>query len=137
MYLIDSNLKNEIKNVHYLKKGTVFVFENFLVVEYNEDAIVGFDCIAETYHLLNHYSEHKNCFGYISNRVHKYTLKIADFIKIKSLAKKKYPTAIVIYDEKGLNAYKFEKQVSDCKAIICKSLNEATSTLSRSFTKAC
>ncbi|WP_299766091.1 hypothetical protein [uncultured Dokdonia sp.] len=137
MYLIDSSLKNEIKKIHYLKKATVFIFENFLVVEYNQDAIVDFDCIAETYHLLSHYSEQKNCFGYISNRVHKYTLKIADFIKIKSLAQKKYPTAIVIYDEQGLNEYKFEQQIANCKAIVCKSLNEAVNSLSLSLTKAC
>ncbi len=137
MYLIDSSLKKDIKNIHNLKNGIVYVFEHFLVLEYNEGAIVDFDSIAETYHLLSHYSEYKNRFGYISNRIHKYTLKIADFIKNKSLAQKKYPTAIVIYDEQGLNEYEFEKQVSDCKAIICKSLEEAVSSLSPSLTKAC
>lgn len=137
MYLIESNLKADIKKVHYLKKANVYVFENYLVIEYNEDAIVDFNCIAETYHLLNYYGENKKYFGYISNRIHKYTVNIADFIKNNSLFQKKYPTAIVIYDDVGLSQYKFEKQLSNCKAIICKSLKEAVTALSPFLTKAC
>jgi len=109
MYLIESNLKADIKKVHYLKKANVYVFENYLVID----------------------------FGYISNRIHKYTVNIADFIKNNSLFQKKYPTAIVIYDDVGLSQYKFEKQLSNCKAIICKSLKEAVTALSPFLTKAC
>lgn len=133
MYLIDSNLKSEIKHTHKLQTGTIYVFEHFLVSEFSEGAVIDFDCMLEIYHYLNAYSENKSFFGYISNRVHKYNVKVTDFMKTKTIPQKIYPTAIVTYDDEGKNTYEFERQVSNCQAILCDSLDKAVTSLKLSF----
>lgn len=125
MYLENSVINKEVKKIHKLPQGTIYVFENFLVSEFKEGVIIDFDCLVQIYHYLNSYSENKRFFGYISNRVHKYTVKVTDFMKTKSLTQKFYPTAVVTYDEEGRNTFKFEKQVNDCQAILCESLDKA------------
>ncbi len=125
MYLKNSSLKSEIKKVHQLQNGTIYVFEDFLVSEFKEGAVIGFDNFVEIYHYLNSYGQDKKFFGYISNRVHKYTVKVIDFMNTKSMTQKTYPTAVVTYDEEGRNTFKFEKQVNNCQTILCESLEKA------------
>ncbi|WP_299766089.1 hypothetical protein [uncultured Dokdonia sp.] len=133
MYLENSAINKEVKKVHQLSNGTIYVFENFLVSEFKEGAIIDFDCFVQLYHYLNSYSENKQSFGYISNRVHKYTVKVADFMKTKSLGQKAYPMAVVTYDEEGENTFKFEKQVNNCQAILCESLDKAVTYLTNNI----
>lgn len=137
MYLTDSIISTEVKKVHTLKKGTLYVFDYFIVSEFNEGIILDFDCIVEVYHYLNSYSEDKPGFGYISNRVHKYTVKVADFIKTKSLAQKVYPTVVVAYGEASKNTFRFEKRINNCHAILCESLDNAVTYLTGTLTKVC
>ena len=135
MYLEDSIINREVKKVHKLKQGTIYVFENFLVSEFKEDVIIDFDCFIQLYHYLNSYSENKRSFGYISNRVHKYTVKVTDFMKTKSMAQKIYPTAVVTYDDEGKSTFLFEKKVYNCQAILCESLDKAVHHLTGNFAK--
>ncbi|WP_299684677.1 hypothetical protein [uncultured Dokdonia sp.] len=135
MYLENSVINKEVKKIHKLPQGTIYVFENFLVSEFKEGVIIDFDCFVQIYHYLNSYSENKRFFGYISNRVHKYTVKVTDFMKTKSLTQKFYPTVVVTYDEEGKNTFKFEKQVNNCQAILCESLDKAVHHLTRNFQK--
>lgn len=130
MYLTESIINKEVKETHLLKKGTLYVFDDFLVSEFNEGVVVDFDCIVEIYHYLNSYSENKLGFGYISNRVHKYTVKITDFMKTTSFAQKIYPTVVVAYDQASRDTFKFEKQINNCHAILCDSLEKAATYLS-------
>jgi len=59
MYLKNSSLKSEIKKVHQLQNGTIYVFEDFLVSEFKEGAVIGFDNFVEIYHYLNSYGQDK------------------------------------------------------------------------------
>jgi hypothetical protein len=137
MYLKDSTIKNEVKKIHKLQKGTIYVFDNFIVSEFNEGVLVDLDCLTEVYYYLNAYSENKHGFGYISNRVHQYTVKVTDFMKTKILTQKIYPTAVVAYDEISKNTFKFEKQVNNCSAVLCESLDKAVIYLTGTLTNAC
>lgn len=138
MYLENSTICREVKEIHKLNNGTIYVFENFLVSEFKPDTIIDFDCFVQLYHYLNFYGEHKESFGYISNRVHKYTVKVADFMKARSLAKKVYPTTVVTYDEETTKTFKFEKQIyTNCQAILCESLDKAVASISGDLTKVC
>ncbi|MFT5892374.1 MAG: hypothetical protein ACI9Y7_002484, partial [Dokdonia sp.] len=125
------------KKIHKLQQGTIYVFEDFLVSEFKEDAIIDFDCFVQLYHYLNSYSENKPSFGYISNRVYKYTVKVTDFMKTRSLAQKIYPTAVVTYDDESRNTFKFEKQIYNCQATLCESLDKAVMLLTGTLTNAC
>ncbi|GGG05377.1 hypothetical protein GCM10011344_02260 [Dokdonia pacifica] len=129
MYLENSTINREVKKVHKLPNGTIYVFDDFLVSEFKEDAIIDFDCFVQLYHYLNSYSENKKSFGYISNRVHKYTVKVTDFMRTKSLTQKIYPTAVVTYDDEGKNTFMFEKKVYNCQAFLCDSLDKAINHL--------
>ncbi|MEP0265749.1 hypothetical protein [Dokdonia sp.] len=137
MYLTESIISTEVKKVHNLKKGTLYVFDNFIVSEFNEGIILDFDCIVEVYHYLNLYSKNKHNFGYISNRIHQYTVKVTDFMKANVLAQKMYPSAVVAYDEASKNTFKFEKQLNNCHAILCDSLENAVVYLTGVLTKVC
>jgi len=138
MYLENSTIRKEVKEIHKLDYGTIYVFENFLVSEFKADTIIDFDCFVLLYHYLNSYGEHKESFGYISNRVHKYTVKVADFMKARPLAQKIYPTAVVAYDDEAAKTFMFEKQIyKNCNAVLCDSLDKAIDSVSECLTKAC
>lgn len=137
MYLKDSIIQSDVKRIHELQQGTVYVFDDFLVSEFKEGAIVDFDCFVQLYHYLNSYSENKPSFGYISNRIHNYTIKIADFMRTRALAQKIYPTAVVTYNDEGRNTFNFEKQINNCHAISCESIDKAVIYLTRTLTNAC
>ncbi|MFC4634297.1 hypothetical protein ACFO3O_10285 [Dokdonia ponticola] len=138
MYLENSTVCKEVKKIHKLDYGTIYVFEDFLVSEFKADAIIDFDCFVQLYHYLNSYSEHKESFGYISNRIHKYTVKVADFMKARPFAQKIYPTAVVTYDEETTKTFNFEKKIyTNCEAVLCDSLDKAIASVSRSLTNAC
>lgn len=137
MHLKDSTIKDGVKKIHNLQQGTIYVFENFMISEFNEGAIIDFDCFVQLFHYLNSYSENKESFGYISNRVNNYTVKVTDFMETRPLAQKVYPSAVITYDEKGRNTFKFEKQINDCHAILCESLDKAVLYLTGSLTNAC
>ncbi len=138
MYLENSIIRKEVKEIHKLNNGIIYVFENFLVSEFKPDAIIDFDSFVQLYHYLNSYSENKESFGYISNRVHNYTVKVADFMKARPLAQKVYPTAVVTYDEETTKTFEFERQVyKNCQAVLCESLDKAIASVSRSLTKVC
>lgn len=138
MYLENSTIYKEVKNIHKLDQGTIYVFEDFLVSEFKADAIIDFDCFVQLYHYLNSYSEYKDSFGYISNRVHKYTVKVADFMKARPLAQKVYPTAVITYDEESTKTFLFEKSIyKNCQAVLCDSLDKGIVSVTRSLTNAC
>lgn len=137
MYLENSTIKSKVKNTHILQQGIIYVFEDFLVSEFKEDAIIDFDCFVQLFHYLNSYSENKTSYGYISNRVHKYTVKVADLMKTRPLAQKAYPTAVVTYDDESKKTFNFEKQIYNCQAVLCESLDKAVISLSGSLTNAC
>jgi hypothetical protein len=137
MHLKDSTIKNEVKKIHKLEQGTIYVFEDFIVSEFKEDAIIDFDCFVQLYHYLNSYSENKSSYGYISNRVYNYTVKVTDFMKTRPLAQKVYPTAVVTYDDESRNTFNFEKKIYNCQAMLFESLDKAVMSLTGVLTNAC
>lgn len=137
MYLLETVSEKEIKNVHSLKAGPVYVFDNFLVSEFNEGALIDYNCFIELYTLLDIYSSNNKNYGYISHRKNTYAVKAADFLKVQKVVAKKYPVAVVTYNKEAVKMFEFEKQLYKCDASLFNSLDKAMTWFSQSFTKAC
>ncbi len=137
MYLLETVSRKEIKKIHILKAGPVYVFDTYIVSEFNEGALIDYSCFIELYSLLDIYSNNNDTYGYISHRKNTYAVKAADFLKVQSVIDKKYPVAVVTYNEDASKMFEFEKQLYKCDASLFNSLDKAMTWLSQSFTKAC
>ena len=120
-----------------LKAGPIYVFEEFLVTEFEEGAIVDFECFLDLYNLLDIYSPNNKAFGFLSNRVNSYSVRAGDFLKAQSLSIKKYPTAVVTYNESGRKMFAFEKQIYKCQSEVFGDLDPAMSWLTQTLQPAC
>lgn len=122
----NSNLSNllEYSKVEF-SFGNFYLLDQFIISEINEDIHFGWENIEKVITmLLNHYGDKIN-IGYISNRIHNYSLEPQLWIDFQ----KKYDfilaSAIVVYTKSNYMNASIEKQIFKKSIKRCESLEQA------------
>lgn len=114
MKVINSHIAGFIKDTYHLKEGVIYIFDDFIITEIHENAILEQEYLLFVYQILDIYSMGNPNYGVISNRIHNYTINASDFIEVINLATQKYATSIVTYDEANERRAHFESQFFQC-----------------------
>lgn len=77
MHIINSPLQQNIKETFKTNIGDVFLFTNYLVVEYNEGIDITFENHYEVSMIIETHFKDKS-FGFITNRVNSYSIDLKD-----------------------------------------------------------
>ncbi|WP_292944876.1 hypothetical protein [Olleya sp. UBA1516] len=82
MNIINSEIYNQIKEVHKFPMGDLFFFENMIIAQVNEGEHVSFDSTKIAFKCIyDYYEAFKKPFGIISNRLNKYSIEVLDLPK--------------------------------------------------------
>ncbi|WP_378174930.1 hypothetical protein [Aquimarina sp. SS2-1] len=103
-YVKSSNFYQEAIHELNYPFGNFYLYDGFVIGEFNEDVVVTWDDHAKLLvEDLTYYYDHngKNVV-YITNRVHSYSVKPSDWIKFYKSDYKMKGYAIVSYSRKGL-----------------------------------
>ncbi|WP_025742538.1 hypothetical protein [Aquimarina pacifica] len=83
---------------HEIEIGSVYFFENYIISEVKEGAIITFESTQKLYELTKKYYGNKTPFVYISNRINSYSFEPTAHIKSKTIFPNLKGLAVVIYD---------------------------------------
>lgn len=92
--------------------GTLYFFKNFLVAEFNEGVIIGFENFNETRAKIETYFGNKN-FGFIANRKHSYSIVITDASQFNRTFKNLKAYATVTYSTFASKVFEMENHFFD------------------------
>lgn len=114
-----------IDSVYHLDIGSVYVFDKFLVTEFNEGILLN----SEKYKLLgtiieDHFS-HLETFGFVANRIHKYATTPTELIEVKKNMTSIPRNAYVCYDESTKKSSIFESTFCPYEAAFFDGLEKA------------
>lgn len=119
------DIVQNIDSVYHLDIGSVYVFDKFLVTEFNEGILLN----SEKYKLLgtiieDHFS-HLETFGFVANRIHKYATTPTELIEVKKNMTSIPRTAYVYYDESTKKSSIFESTFCPYEAAFFDTLEKA------------
>lgn len=114
MKVKDSYLASFIRDTFILKEGIIYIFDDFIITEINENVILDQEYILFIYQILEIYGKGKPHYGVISNRIHNYAINTTDFMEIIKMANRQYTTAIIVYDKSNERRAKFESRLYQC-----------------------
>lgn len=139
MKILETNITDQIKHIHLLKEGPAYVFDNFLVTEFEEGATIDYQCFKAIYHLLDTYSQGNSQFSFLSNRVHSYAVKAADFLIVEQEREGalRYKSAVISYDPTGHRMFSFEKKLYKCDTKLFFGLDKAIHWAAPNLITAC
>ncbi|WP_397362892.1 hypothetical protein [Olleya sp. R77988] len=81
MNIIDTPLYKEVKEIHKFPLGDVFLFENVVIAQINEGKHVSIESGQECFKAIHDFYGAGKQFGYISNRIHRYSIEALDYPK--------------------------------------------------------
>lgn len=67
-----------------VKLGSVYLFDNYIVTEFNEGVDVNFDNFQEVTDIIKNHFGHRP-FGFIANRSNSYSIDLTDSLKFNNL----------------------------------------------------
>ncbi|MDN3493202.1 hypothetical protein [Winogradskyella bathintestinalis] len=98
---------NDEYQTHNTNLGDIYIFENFVVTNFDEGVDVDFKTFYEVALLIKNYFKEKP-FGYIANRSHSYSINLND----ANLFNKEFPNlkvyALVIYNSLTERVFEIE-----------------------------
>lgn len=100
--------EEEVVKMYDLAMGKVFFYQNYLVIEVAEGMSFNHESAKELSVLTNLHFENKP-FGYISNRIHSYSLDPMDYAKIREVFPNLKSFAIVTYNDLQKTSVRIEK----------------------------
>lgn len=125
MFVSESTIPYKLEEVIIFDYGRFYFFENFIISEINEGVLFDWDLATELIELATSYYGENPKIGYVSNRIHSYSLKPQDWLKFFSA--RHTLTSFAIVDPKSQSSTLLEKMFF--KSLIQKfdNLNDATS----------
>jgi len=88
--------------------GEVFIFDNYAISEINEGIHLTFKESRELLKVVLSHFGNRQSFGYISNRIHSYSVAPIELIKIQSLIKAQVKVGLVTYSKTAKLAATYE-----------------------------
>lgn len=77
MNIIDSPVNSKIIATYTISIGKIYIFDNFVVAEYNEGLHLTFNDYEDVINIIDmHFANRK--FGFVANRVNSYSLLLTD-----------------------------------------------------------
>jgi len=130
MNIINLEIYEQIKEVHKFPMGDLFFFENMVVAQINEGEHINYKTTKDTFKCINNYYEAlKKPFGFISNRLNKYSIEVLDYPKhSKSLPSLKL-YGIVGYSKFDTININLERQFSKLPVLGFDDLTQAFNTI--------
>lgn len=89
-------LHHEEFQVYKLKLGTIYLYQNFLLAEFNEGADITFKNFDELAFLIKTHFEDRP-FGFIANRINSYSINLNDAKVFNETFKNLKAYAIIVY----------------------------------------
>ena len=107
MSIIDSPIHNKLLFKKTITLGNLYFFETYLIAEFNEGVIINFDNFNEAQLAIK---EHYNnaAFGFISNRIHSYSIVITDAPKFNTTFNNLKAYATVTYSSFASKVFEME-----------------------------
>ncbi|TVZ46690.1 hypothetical protein [Olleya sp. Hel_I_94] len=130
MNIINSEIYNQIKEVHKFPMGDLFFFKNMIITQVNEGEHVSFNSTKLPFKCIyDYYEALKKPFGIISNRLNKYSLEVLDLPKYsKNLPNLKFYGVVGNTNFNNVNI-SLEKQFSKIPVLDFDNISEAYNTI--------
>ena len=84
MKIVSSKLIGDVIETHDLKIGVFYFFDNMVIAEINEGAHIDFKSSIDFFKIANAFYGTEKPFGYISNRINKFSVSPIDFASSSS-----------------------------------------------------
>lgn len=84
MKIVSSKLIGDVIETHDLKIGVFYFFDNMVIAEINEGAHIDFKSSIDFFKVANAFYGTEKPFGYISNRINKFSVSPIDFANYSS-----------------------------------------------------
>lgn len=96
--ITDSPLSNKVIATYDVTIGKIYVFDNYVVSEYNDGLHITFDDYEDVRDRIEkHFIDRP--FGFIANRINSYSLEITEAPKFKKAFPKLSAYAVIAYNE--------------------------------------
>lgn len=110
--------------------GDFYMLDFFVIAEINEGVHIGTEACQEILiALVAHYGEDLK-IGFISNRIHSFSIDIRLWVKYNTDFDFIFATAIVFYDDLNFNMATLEKKLSNYSTKRCHNLEQAIDWMS-------
>ena len=119
------DIVQDADSVYHLDIGSIYVFDTFLVTEFNEGILLDYDKYKLIGAIIEDHFTHLESFGYIANRIHKYATTPTELIDVKKHMKSIPRTAYVYYDESTKESSIFESAFCPYEAAFFENLEKA------------
>lgn len=135
MKVLDSSLKNHILKIINLEQGPVYIFDQFIITEFNEGITVDEDCFLRLYQIVDNLGSEKEYFGFISNRTNSYAIDAQAFKKALPYTNRFYTSAFVTYTKRMYMTTSFEQCIYDTEFPTFSNLESAVEWMKLKFSK--
>ncbi|TPN84725.1 hypothetical protein [Aquimarina algicola] len=119
------NTNDTLLQKHELDIGTVYFYNNYVIVEIKKGIVLNFEKAAPLFMLGKQYYGNKTPFVYISNRINSYSFEPTSHFKSAELFPNLKGVAVVTYNAVNENVARLEQAFLDKPAQIFHSLDEA------------
>lgn len=118
-------LENKDYELLNVKQGRLYLFDNYIITEFNEGINITFENFSEVSEIIkNHYKNEP--FGFISNRINSYSIDLND----AHLYNKTFPNlkayAVVVYKSLTHRVFEVESHFFNFNREVFKNLENAT-----------
>jgi len=79
MKLVSSKLCDNVIEIHHLKIGTFYFFDNLVIAEIHEGIHIDFKSSQEFFRIAKVFFSNEKPFGFISNRINNFSVSPLDF----------------------------------------------------------
>ncbi len=113
MKLINSKLSSHVIESHTVKSGKLFFLKDMVVAEFNEGVHIDFDSSQEYIGLIIDFYGNDEPFGYICNRINKFSISPLDYPKFNRTLSNLAMYGIVFNNHFDRINYNIEKRFCD------------------------
>lgn len=125
MKINELSIINSRKAAYHLDIGCIHIFETFLVTEFNEGILLDYNKYKLIGKIVENHFSHLRRFGYIANRIHRYSTTPTELLEVKKHMKTIPHTAHVYYDEFTKESSIFESTFCPYEAAFFDNLEDA------------
>lgn len=115
---------NTTCETYEFKIGTIYLYDDYAIAEFNEGADISFNSVIEISQLIeSHFKDQP--FGFISNRINSYAVNVNDAKKFNAKFKNKKAYGIVAYNSLTERTIEFENHFCDFNRKVFNDLESA------------
>ncbi|UOB17310.1 hypothetical protein [Abyssalbus ytuae] len=104
-----SGLIANLLDYHIFDFGYVYFFENVMVSEFNEGAVIEYHHLEEVLSFIFQYYKKNQNIVYISNRVNSYSINPTDLLRFTDKFPNVKAVAVIIYNDTAKKMFRIEK----------------------------